>query len=288
MVAVVSERPGRPALRYHGSKFTLARWIIGHFPAHECYVEPYGGSAAVLLQKARSYLEVYNDRDGEVVNYFRVLREQPDELVRAISLTPYAKAEWELSYRRDDGAGPVERARRLYVKAFMNIAGATATWRSGWRRQKVITKDGNGKKKMTPAPLTFMKVDHLVAAANRLRGVQIECDEALNVIRRFDSGEALFYVDPPYPESTRNRWRKTAYAYEMSDEEHVELAEVLHDVEGMVVVSGYRCGLYDGLYEGWERADRRARVNGPGHAVESLWLSPRVSKGRLPLFVRRK
>lgn len=208
----------RPALRYHGSKFLMAKWIIGFFPPHDCYVEPYGGGAAVLLQKPRSYLEVYNDKDARVVNYFRVLREQPVELARAIELTPYAKAEWELSYH-DDG-DPLERARRFYVKAFMNIAGPTAGWRSGWRRQKVITKE-NGRKRMTPAPITFMAVDHLYAIANRLRGVQIECDEALAVIERFDSASTLFYVDPPYPESTRNRWKKHGYAYEMTDEEHV-------------------------------------------------------------------
>lgn len=273
----------RPALRYHGSKFLLAEWIIGHFSPHDCYVEPYGGGGAVLLQKPRSYLEVYNDKDGEVVNYFRVLREQPDELVRLIELTPYAKAEWELSYRRDDDPCPVERARRLYVKAYMNIAGPTATWKSGWRRQKVVTKE-KGKRRMTPAPMTFRHVDHLYATANRLRGVQIECDEALAIIERFDSAATLFYVDPPYSQAVRNRWKKTSYLYEMTDEEHRELAGTLQATEGMAVISGYQCPLYDELYAGWQRLDRRSRVNGPGHAVESLWLSPSVVANRLPLF----
>ena len=88
----------RPALRYHGGKWNLASWIISHFPVHECYVEPFGGAASVLLQKSRSPLEVYNDLDGRVVSFFSVLRERPDELARLLSLTPYARAEYELSY----------------------------------------------------------------------------------------------------------------------------------------------------------------------------------------------
>lgn len=268
----------RPALRYHGSKFRLRQWIISHFPIHDCYVEPYGGGAAVLLQKPRSYLEVYNDKDSEVVNYFQILRQQPHELARVIKLTPYAKAEWELSHRRNDDPDPLERARRLYVKAYMNIAGPTAQWNSGWRRQKIITKKKN-KKEMTPAPITFMKTDHLLIIAQRLRGVQIECDEALAVIKRYDSPQTLFYIDPPYPESTRKKWKKSAYQHEMTDRQHTELATTLHNVQGMVIISGYRCPLFNRLYP-WYRTDRTARVNGPGQATESLWISPAAMNAR--------
>ncbi len=277
----MSDKADRPALRYHGSKYALSGWIIGHFPRHECYVEPYGGGAGVLLQKSRSWLEVYNDLDQQVVNFFRVLREQPDDLVRQIELTPYAKVEWELSY--SDAAEPLEQARRFYVRSYMNIAGATSQWRSGWRRQKVVTKQ-NGKRRMTPAPISFMRVDHLYAIANRLKGVQIECDQARAVIERYDTPETLFYLDPPYPSSTRGRWKKTAYAHEMSDEEHRELAGTLQGIAGMAIISGYRCELYDNLYPDWTRVERNVRVNGAGHAIESLWLSPAVEKNRLPLF----
>jgi DNA adenine methylase len=127
--------PSRPAFRYHGAKWRLAKWIIGYFPDHDCYVEPYGGSAAVLLQKGRSWLEVYNDKSRQVVNFFQVLREQTDDLVRAIELTPWAKAEWELA--QVDDPDPVEAARRFYIRAYMSLAGPTAQWRTGWRRQKV-------------------------------------------------------------------------------------------------------------------------------------------------------
>ena len=271
----------RPAFRYHGSKFLLAKWIISHFPPHECYVEPYGGGASVLLQKPRSWLEVYNDKSNQVVNFFRVLRERPNDLVRVIELTPYAKAEWLQSF--DDQPDPVEQARRFYVRAYMSIAGATARWNTGWRRQKVVSKD-NGKKKMTPAAISFMNVAHLYAVAERLRGVQIECDEALAVIKRYDSPDTLFYLDPPYPGSTRGRWKQHAYEYEMTDKEHRQLAFVLHNIRGMAMISGYQCELYDDLYSGWCRVDKKARVNGPGQATESLWLSPALVENQLPLF----
>jgi DNA adenine methylase len=274
--------PSRPALRYHGSKYSLSGWIIGHFPQHECYVEPFGGGASVLLQKSRSWLEIYNDLDQQVVNFFRVLREQPGDLVRMIELTPYAKVEWDLSY--SDTSDSLESARRFYVKSYMNIAGATSQWRSGWRRQKVVTKQ-NGKKRMTAAPISFMHTDHLYAIANRLRGVQIECDNALAVIERYDSPTALFYLDPPYPSSTRGRWKKTAYAHEMTDEQHCKLAELLHHISGMALVSGYQCELYNHLYADWTRVEKKARVNGAGYATESLWLSPAVAKNNLPLFM---
>lgn len=85
-----------PAIRYHGGKFRLANWIISHFPDHRCYVEPFGGAAGVLLQKPRSYAEVYNDLDGDVVNLFRVLRDPllNQRLQDACVLTPYSRDEF--------------------------------------------------------------------------------------------------------------------------------------------------------------------------------------------------
>lgn len=264
----------RPAFRYHGSKWRIAPWIIEQFPQHECYVEPFGGNASVLLRKTRSWLEVYNDKAGDVVNFFRVLREQPDDLVRAINLTPWSKEEWEQALAFQDEPDPLERARLFYACAYMTLAGASITsWSSGWRRQKVITKQ-NGKKKMTPACISFMNTSHLYEVANRIRGVQIECDDALAVIARYDSPETLFYLDPPYPASTRGRWKNNAYLHEMTDEQHRELASLAHGVQGMVIISGYRCELYEDLYCDWKQVARATRTNSAGSAVECLWLSP--------------
>jgi DNA adenine methylase len=286
MMQVAPDAPSRPALRYHGAKWRLAPWILAHVPPHELYCEPYGGSAAVLLRKERSLLECYNDMDGEVVNFFRVMRDQPGPLIAAIELTPYAKAEWQLSY--EPAQDPVEAARRFYLRAYMSIAGPTAQWNTGWRRQKKFSRGTGGENKMTPAPLSFMRVEHLYAVAGRLRGVQIEQDDALAIIQRYDTPETLHYIDPPYVHDTRSKWKNVAYSHEMSDEQHLEMSRILHQVEGMVVISGYRCDLYDELFAGWLRVDRSTRVNGPGSAIESLWLSPRVTArlahADLPLF----
>lgn len=271
--------PQRPALRYHGSKWLLAPWIISHLPPHQCYVEPFGGAAAVLLRKPRSWLEVYNDIDNQVVNFFRVLREQPEELIRAIRLTPYAYAEWSLSLL--DDPDPVEMARRFYVRAFQGIAGATAQWRTGWRRQRFT----NVKRRMTPASKSFARVKHLYDVAERLRGVQIECLDALEVLQRYDSPDTLFYLDPPYVSSTRSRWKKKAYSTEMTDRDHRELARAVQDLQGMVVLSGYGCPLYEDLYGRWQCVEREARTNSQyGTATESLWLSPSAMAAKLPLF----
>lgn len=140
---------------------------------------------------------------------------------------------------------------------------------------------------MTPAAMLFKNTEHLFEVAERLRGVQLECDDAFAVIGRYDSPETLFYLDPPYPSSTRGRWKSTAYAVEMSDEDHRDLAGLLSTLEGMVILSGYDCPLYRELFGGWKRIERTSRINGSGQAQESLWISSK-SEGRwkwgLPLF----
>jgi DNA adenine methylase len=272
---IAPEAPRRPPIRYHGSKWNLSPWVISHFPEHDCYVEAYGGGGAVLLNKPRSWLEVYNDKDNQVVNFFEVLRERPDELIWAIHWTPFSKTEWGLATETTDDPDRIEMARRFYIRAWQNIAGPTAQWNSGWRRQKVLTRQ-DGQRRMKPAALSFMETDHLYQVANRFRGVQIECDTALAILKRYDSPETLFYLDPPYPSSTRGRWAGHAYLHEMSDDDHRQLARAAHNLAGFVLVSGYQCELYDELYADWHRRDQQARVNGRGSATESLWLSPRT------------
>lgn len=289
MDLMISSGPARPALRYHGGKWRMAPWIISHLPTdHDVYVEPYSGSAAVLLRKQRSSIEVYNDLDGDVVNFFRVLRERPDELVRAITWTPYAQAEQKLSLEPCDD--PLERARRLYVRSYLTISGPTAQWNSGWRRQKVLSRGRSGESRMKTAATSFMETDHLYEIANRLRGVTIESENALALIGRYDQSRAVFYVDPPYVTESRTRWQASAYQHEMTDDDHRQLAAVLHNCDGMVLLSGYRSDLYDELYRDWHHVTRDVRTNGNTDrmATEYLWLNPAaraaVERQNYPLF----
>ncbi len=284
-----TDAPTRPALRYHGAKWVLSPWIVSCLPAdHDSYIEPFGGSAAVLLRKPRSNLEIYNDLDGDVVNFFKVLREREDELIRAIHWTPFAHAEQRLAL--EPTADPLERARRLYVRSHLTISGPTAQWNSGWRRQKVFSRGRSGLGRMKPAAASFMETDHLYQVAERLRGVIIEQADALEVIRRYENARAVFYIDPPYVVTTRKRWTASAYQHEMADGQHRVLAAVLHACRGMVVLSGYDGPLYQELFGDWRRLERQARTNGntAETATESLWLNPAAQRAldreQMPLF----
>lgn len=254
-----------PVLRYYGSKFRLASWVISFFPSHRHYVEPFGGAANVLLVKEPSPMETYNDLNGKIVNFFRVLWTQPDELIEQILLTPWARSEYELCLE-EENESPLESARRLYYRLMMSYSGQFNTCRGSFRRFN------KGSKKMRPVNL----VENLKAAAARLYDVQIENRDALRLIRETDSADTLFYLDPPYIFSTRTTSK--AYSHEMTNDAHREFAELLYSLEGFVVLSGYPSKIYEELFEkkGWLRSDRQARVLGGAMKTECLWLSPKT------------
>jgi DNA adenine methylase len=268
--------PTRPVLRYHGGKFRLAPWIIQFFPEHRVYVEPFSGGASVLLRKDRVHCEVYNDIAGEIVNVFRVLRDpmQAAQLMRLVELTPFARQEFEDSYT--PSADPVEQARRTVCRSFMGFgSGATFSkhatgFRTGVRGDR--TKSAAWDLDTWP--------DQVPAFVERLRGVTIESREALEIMPAFDGPGTLFYVDPPYPHSTRGNARgvRQKYARELTDDDHRALASTLHKLEGMVILSGYPCDLYDiELFAGWERHERETLADGARERIEVLWLNPACS-----------
>lgn len=266
----------RPALRYYGGKWVLAPWIISHFPPHDSYVEPFAGAASVLLSKQPTPIEVYNDIDVEVVNFFRVLREQPDALIDALRFTPFARA--ELAACREQATDPVERARRTFVLSWQGRA-RRVQQAAGWRFQRLSYS------RKTSPPADFAAVDRLYAIAERFRHVQIECDDAFAVIERYDQPQALFYCDPPYLHETRSERWGIAYAQELTDEDHARLAEALSGIQGMALVSGYDSPLYRELYAGWRmvtrraHTDRRGALKGSGeqYRTEHLWISPNAA-----------
>ncbi|MEK9505140.1 DNA adenine methylase [Gaopeijia maritima] len=273
--------PARPVMRYHGGKWRLAPWIIRHFPPHQAYVEPFGGAASVLLRKPRAQHEVYNDLDEAIVNVFRVLRDPvtAEALRRVCELTPFARVEFEACYGAEV-EDPVERARRTIAATFM-AHGTTARKRNGTGfRAKGIHGLATAAREWAGWPA------HLPAFVERLRGVTIERRPALEVIAQQDSPRTLFYLDPPYPIATRTSavsHAERAYHFNLTDDEHRELAEVLRTVEGHVVISGYACDLYDEeLYPDWHRVVRSANTDGGGLREEVLWISP--SARRLELF----
>jgi DNA adenine methylase len=232
----------RPVLRYHGGKWKLADWLISYFPKHRIYVEPFAGGASVLMQKDRSYAEVYNDKWDTVVNVFRVLRdsEKAEQLKRLIELTPYSRTEFASTYGRNPKfMGDVEAARLTILRSFAGFGSAATNgdFSTGFR-------SNSNRSGTTPAHDWVNYPGHIRAFVERLSGVVIENKDANELIPQHDSPDTLFYVDPPYPHSTRNMQRGNAsYACEMSDDDHRKLSEVLRACLGMVILSGYPCAL---------------------------------------------
>ncbi|MCD5326790.1 DNA adenine methylase [Chromobacterium piscinae] len=261
----------RPALRYHGGKFRLASWIKQFMPAHQVYVEAFGGGASVMLRKDPAHAEVYNDLDGEVVNLFRVVRSAGDELVRQIELTPFARDEFTSAYV--PSTDPIEQARRTLIRSFMGFGSAGASGQStGFRAN-------SNRSHKTPAHDWAGFPSALASIVERLRGVVIENRDAMDCMRHHDAATTLFYVDPPYVHSTRNlRTRSPAYRHEMTDGDHRLLAAGLRTLKGMVILSGYPCSLYDDeLFADWERHERTALADGARARTEVVWLNPACS-----------
>lgn len=259
----------RPLVRYHGGKWRIANWVISHFPQHRCYVEPFGGGGSILLRKNRTHAEVYNDLDGEIVNLFKVARERGPDLAALCELTPFAREEFEVAY--DPVDDPLEQARRTLVRSFMGFGSA------GVSKQTTGFRSNSNRSHTTPAHDWRNYPEALRVTIERLRGVVIENRDALKCMKAHDAPEVLHYVDPPYVHATRSfRERSPSYRHEMTDQDHVNLAAGLRGLRGHVIVSGYRCALYDELFSNWERVDRVAHADGARERVESLWLSPSV------------
>lgn len=269
------EAPSRPIVRYHGGKWMLAPWIIQNMPRHRVYVESFGGGGSVLLRKEQSYGEIYNDLDGEIVNVFRVARERGADLVRALELTPFAREEFELSYIRCDD--PLEQARRTILRGYAGFGSAAACGEtSGFRAN--VNRSGT-----TPAHDWRNYPEALLRIVERLRGVVIENRDAIECMRQHDGPDTLHYCDPPYVHSTRSeKTRGTvtrkAYKFEMDDADHEAFAKAVHRLEGMVMVSGYACPLYDRLFFGWHRIDRAALADGARSRIETIWLNDAAVK----------
>lgn len=260
-------------VRYHGGKVRIADKIVGLFPGHDCYVEPFGGGGAVLLSKPRARLEVYNDLDGDMVALFRAVRDRPQELARAVALTPYSREEFELSLALADGDDLV-RARRVLIRSHLGHGGAGTVWRTGFakdRRNGVVPCD------------TWLDLPAVIReTAERMRGVVIEQRPAVKVMVEHDSRSAVHYVDPPYVHEARGRHR---YRYEMTTEEHEEMLRTLRELRGSVILSGYASGMYDAALHDWRRIEIKARADKCGDRTEVLWCN---FEDATPLFAESR
>lgn len=264
-------RRRRIAFGWYGGKFNHLSWLLPLLPEAHHYCEPFGGSAAVLLNRPPSPVETYNDIDGDVVNFFRVLRDQTDELLRVLALTPFSREEFYVALLPlTEELTPVERARRFFVRARQVRTGLAQTASLGrWANCKNTSRAG-----MSGVVSRWLgSVEGLAEIAHRLLCVQIENRPAIQVIKLYDSPDTLFYCDPPYLPETRGDDR--AYGFEMDREAHAELATVLRDCRGKVALSGYHCDFMDRLYKGWRCVEAPAKMC---HSIkkprrETLWMN---------------
>jgi DNA adenine methylase len=279
-------------LRYYGGKWRLAPRLIKIFPEHHVYVEAFGGAASVLMLKPRSDAEIYNDLDGEIVNVFRILQVEARarKLEKLLRVTPFARAEFVKSYR--DSRDPIEQARRTIMRSFMGFGSDSitrvksgvipngfctriydTTIRTGFRFNSL-------RSNVSAAEDWSHYPDYIQAFCARLKGVVIENRNALRVMVKSDRVDTLHYVDPPYPSSVRNRNASENriehnYRHELTLKQHEKLAETLHSLKGMVVVSSYPGDLYNSLFSDWKCLSWTGEqfCHGSKTRTECVWLN---------------
>lgn len=264
------------AFGWYGGKYSHLDWLLPLLPESQHYCKPFGGSAAVLINRDPAPVETYNDLDGEVVNFFCVLRDQRDALIEAIGLTPFSREEFETAIQEPTtDLSDVERARRFFVRARQVRTGLAQTASAGRWAHCVLTSRAG----MAGAVSRWLgSVEGLAEVAQRLLRVQIEHAPAIEIIERYDSEDTLFYCDPPYPHETRGDSK--AYAYEMTDADHRQLSATLHQVKGKVAVSSYRSSLMDELYRDWTCIEAAPRTihSVKQTRIEVLWINYRLEE----------
>ena len=258
-------------LNYPGAKWGMAEEIVALMPPHRSYLEPFFGSGAVLFSKPPSAIETVNDIDGDIVNFFTVLREQPEELARLIDLTPYARDVFDDAHH-NRGSEPLDRAYRFAIRSKMGYGFKTYT-QTGFKID-IAGRQGSY------ASRYWAKMPELVQQlCGRLKEVQIENRPALDLIRRFNFDNVLIYADPPYLLDTRGGKQ---YRHEMNEQDHLDLLAALREHKGPVILSGYPSEMYDRELKGWSRITRKSYNQNADQRTEVLWCNFEV--GQMDLF----
>lgn len=258
-------------LNYPGAKWGMAEEIVALMPPHRSYLEPFFGSGAVLFNKPPSAIETVNDIDGDIVNFFTVLREQPEELARLIELTPYARDVFDDAHH-NRGTEPLDRAYRFAIRSKMGH-GFKTYQKTGFKIDRYARERSYCVDCWNSMP------EGLRNAAGRLKGVQIENRPALDLIRRFNFDNVLIYADPPYLLDTRSGKQ---YRHEMNEQDHMDLLAALLQHKGPVILSGYPSEMYDSELKGWSRITRKAYNQNADQRTEVLWCNFEV--GQISMF----
>lgn len=263
----------KAVMKYPGSKWSIANWIINFFPEHHSYLEPFFGSGAVLFNKPRSHIETVNDLDENVVNLFEWIRQDPERLAHEIYYTPYARQVYEDAFAAvpEDN---LHKAVNFYIRLNMGHGFRTNGEKVGWKN------DVQGRERSYASEDWCNLPEKIMQAAERLRGVQIENRPAVELIQRFNYPNVLIYLDPPYVLGTRHGKQ---YRYEMDDAAHNDLLDVSLAHRGPVLISGYDNELYNDRLQGWYREETFCYSQVKSKKKEVLWMNF-VPEKQLSLF----
>ncbi len=253
---------------YFGGKFNHVDWILKHLPETKSYVEVFGGSAVILLNKKQCKIETYNDINSTLVNFFKVLREFPEELINKIYLTPYAREEYLYCYKHMNEGNELERARRFFIVVNQSFNG-TYSRQTGW---KMSTKETRAS--ISEAVSRWLsKIPNLLEIIERLKYVQITNLDFRTIFEKFDGPETLFYCDPPYLHELR--CNNNEYEFEMTVDDHRDLLEICKKAKGKIAISGYENKLYDRELESFYKSIAKEKQDILMHSKrrEALWMN---------------
>ncbi len=256
------------AFNYFGGKFYWLNELYSHFPEHKHFVDLFCGSMSVILNKPQSSIDTANDINSNVTNFFRVLRSRPDELIEQLKLTPVGREEYNNCWQITDN--DLENARRFYVRARQSFFGLGQQRRNkGWHLVKKNSRSNLSE--------TISKwrggIEQLTLVADKITKIQIENKDFRELIPILDYEDAFFYCDPPYPKECRGSYND--YAFEFTDHDHEELADLLHGIAGKAMVSGYECELLNNLYKDWSmiRLSKKANAIRSKIVQECIWIN---------------
>lgn len=270
----VKGSPDAPVAWYGGKRY-YAKWIIERFADHRVFVEPFGGAANILLRKRKSEVEVYNDLDSRIVNFFRVLRDEKKfaEFQRLCSLTPYSREEFTDLTKLPEPEDQIEQAWWFFVRCRQALGGlgmsklTPNSWSASARTRRNLP-EGVSK--------YLSSIDGLEGVVSRFKEVMVECRPAMEVLKRYDSPETLFYVDPPYMPETRHGGKAATYGVEMTVDDHQTMLSLLIRLKGKVILSGYESDLYSSVLKSWRRDETIGKshlTNSGQERVEVLWMN---------------
>lgn len=257
-------------LKYPGSKWKIAKWIVKNIPKHHSYVEPFFGSGAVLFNKVPSAIETINDLDWDVCNLFNCIKQDSEKLARYVLMTPYARDEYEDAFKLglNDllcASDPFQKATRFLTQCWQGHGFRTNGYKVGWKN------DVQGRENMYAVYNWYRLPEWIIGIADRFKQVQIENRPALEVIKRFWYPNVFIYLDPPYLLDSRT---SKQYKHEMTNQDHVDLLEAILQFPGKVIISGYEHDLYNEMLKDWCKDSIKGYAEYYGaHRREVIWMN---------------